>query len=163
MTRGRELPDRVCGKPSDGIGRFCPFIDHCFEGWTPPTVEELRADEELIARTARLHELKRRRQALSQEDTTLEKECKEIQADLDEVLAEGDVREVLIGGYLVKRSPRTRENFSLKKARASVPADILDPFTSHSHFTVYDVEKTADAVPAPDRWGDDAPWTEEDL
>lgn len=165
-SNGRELPDRVCKRPSDGFGRFCPFIDHCFEGWTPPTVDELKVDEHLMARVARLHELKRRRQALAQEDKPLEKEAKKIQAELEGVLADGDVdiRAAVVGGYLVKRSPRTRENFSLKKARGSVPEAILEPFTSISRFTVYEVEKaSADAVAAADDWGDDAPWEDSDL
>lgn len=162
MTQGRDLPDRVCKRPSDGIGRFCPFIEHCFAGWEPPTVEELKADEELLARVARLAELKRRRKALAAEDKPLEDECKEIQEDLDGVLGARDLREVIVGGYLVKRSPRTRESFSLKKARASVPADILDPFTSVSRFTVYEVETASEFV-VPDDFGDEAPWTAEDL
>lgn len=162
MTQGRELPDRVCRRPSDGIGKFCPFVDHCFDGWVPPTVDELKADEETLALVARLHELKRRRRMLSQEDKPLEAECKEIQADLDDTL--GDHQEAVVGGYLVKRSPRTRESFSLTAARASVPADILDPFTKVSHFTVYEVEKVAsDAFAAPDDFGDQAPWTDGDL
>lgn len=159
-TQGRELPERVCGKPSDGIGRFCPFIGHCFDGWEPPSLEQVAADEEVIARVARLHAIKQRRKLLSEHDRPLETEQKEIQAVLNEELPVG---KLLVGGYAVALSPRKRENFSLKKARASVPADILDPFTSHTHYTVYDVEKVdPNAIVVGEDFGD-VPWDDEDL
>lgn len=159
-TNGRELPDRVCRRPSDGIGRFCPFIETCFEGWEPPSMQELKADEQLIARVARLHELKRRRKALAADDKPLEAEQKEIQAELDEELPTTVAGvALLIGGYAVKPSHRSRESFSLKKARASVPAAILDPFTSVTSYSVYDVEKVdADATVAEDEFGDEVPF-----
>jgi hypothetical protein len=151
-TQGRELPDRVCRKPADGIGRFCPFVDHCFEGWEPPPLEEIQADEEIIARVARLHAIKQRRKLLSEHDRPLETEQKKLQAELDTELPVG---KLLVGGYAVALSPRKRESFSLKKARASVPADILDPFTSHTQYTVYDVEKVdPNAVVVGDDFGD---------
>jgi hypothetical protein len=161
VTHGRDLPDRVCRKPSDGIGKFCPFIDHCFDGWTPPSLDEIEADEAIIARVARLHAIKQRRKLLAEHDKPLETEQKQIQADLEDELPVG---KLLVGGYAVALSPRSRENFSLKKARASVPADILDPFTSHTNFTVYSVEKVdPDAVVVGDDFGDAAPWEDEDL
>lgn len=160
MTQGAELPDRVCRKPSDGFGRFCPFIDHCFDGWEPPGLEQLAADEDVIARVARLHAIKQRRKTLAEMNKPLEEEQKEIQADLDDELPAG---KLLVGGYAIARSPRVRENFSLKKARASVPEAILDPFTSHTHFSVYDVEKVdPNAVVVGEDFGD-VPWDDEDV
>lgn len=164
-TNGRELPDRVCRKPSDGIGRFCPFIDTCFEGWEPPPLEQIEADETVIARVARLHAIKQRRKQISAADKPLEEEQKEIQATLNDELPAG---KLLVGGYAVARSPRTRESFSLKKARASVPTEILDPFTSLTQYSVYDVEKVdanavVDAAGFGDDFGADAPWEDSDL
>ncbi len=36
------LPERICHKPADGKGHFCPFIEHCFSDWVepPPTVRD---------------------------------------------------------------------------------------------------------------------------
>jgi len=48
-TRGGDLPARVCGKPSDGHSKFCPFIAHCFEGWQKPDPSHLPGDAALIA------------------------------------------------------------------------------------------------------------------
>lgn len=48
------LPDRVCQRPSEAVGRFCPFAAVCFHDWQPPdpivlapTVAALVADLDL--------------------------------------------------------------------------------------------------------------------
>lgn len=38
------LPDRVCGKPSEGRGHLCPFIEHCFSDWVPSEPNATRED-----------------------------------------------------------------------------------------------------------------------
>jgi hypothetical protein len=149
-TRGAELPDRVCGKPSDGIGHFCPFVYHCFADWQPPTVEELEVDQDVVAMVARLWEIKRERKALGETDRPLEAEAKEIQAQLDDTLAVGTYK---VGPFAVKVGARSRESFSLKKAAGSVPSTILDQFTSVSRWRQYDVEKV-EAGPVPHEFGE---------
>lgn len=48
-ARTGALPPRVCARPADGIGRLCPFIAHCFDGWEPPAREDRRDLAELAS------------------------------------------------------------------------------------------------------------------
>ena len=111
---GGELPERVCGKPSDGIGLFCPFIEHCFEGWEPDETAtwpdtQLASEGWII-----LRDLRARRGDVDQ----LEKDWEEWKRRAAEAGApEG---ESMAGSLRVKHSlVKGRETFSLAKARTA--------------------------------------------
>jgi hypothetical protein len=143
-----ELPARVCSKPGDSFGHFCQYAGHCFEGWEPKFAEELQS-EEAQQLAIRLAHVKAKRRELSSSDKTLEAEQKLIQADLEGFVPGGEWQ---VGGYLVKRSDRTRSSFKLTLAEQDgrFPDDLLAQFTTRTHFTVWDVEKTGPAVALPD-------------
>lgn len=49
-------PERVCCKPSDGIGHLCPFVRHCFADWDPPERPVVQS-EEVVTLARQLYEI----------------------------------------------------------------------------------------------------------
>lgn len=79
-SRTGTLPNRVCGKPSDGHGKFCPFINVCFDGWQPPDPLHLPGDAALIAlRLKAVQDLEREARSIAK---THEEERKQLSVDL---------------------------------------------------------------------------------
>lgn len=162
-----ELPARVCSHPGEGIGRFCPFIAQCFAGWVAPAPQEVATDQaELLAAAFRLQEQIRVTKAPV---GPLEDELKTIKAALTDLPVAAGV-ELRGGGVLAKRADiADRESMSLTEARKAgifTPADEVrfGPFIKqvggHSRWTL----KRDQAAPLlAEDFGDDAPWTDEDL
>jgi hypothetical protein len=48
-VRTGTLPERTCRHPADGPAMFCPYVAHCFEGWTRPEVDVSFLAEEAVA------------------------------------------------------------------------------------------------------------------
>ena len=46
---GGQLPPRVCARPNQARGRFCPFGSTCFEGWEPESPAEISDPDVLDA------------------------------------------------------------------------------------------------------------------
>jgi len=136
-----ELPERICGRPSDGRGHLCPLIDKCFEGWEAPKIPE--AEGELIAPLATdAYLAKQRYDAANSEKNAAEAEWKEKRDALIEAgCPEG---ESLVPGLVVKRTVvADRQTFSMAKARTaglwtSMHDEMFHPFISfgggHSRF-----------------------------
>jgi hypothetical protein len=143
-----ETPARVCGRPSESWGHFCQYAAHCFEGWQADTAEQIES-EEAQQLAIRLAHIKAKRREITSSDKLLETEQKTIQEQLADLVPAGEWQ---VGGYLVKRSDRTRQNFKLSVAAedSRLPREILDEFTTISHYTVWDVEKTGPALVLPD-------------
>lgn len=141
---GGDLPGRVCKKPGDAHGHFCLHADHCFEGFTPDVAADL-ASEDAQTLAIQLAHVKAKRREIKQSDKLLENEQKDIQAELAEFVPAGEWQ---VGGYLVKRSARSRSSFSLTRAEADsrFHPDLLAEFTKHSSFDVWDVERTGDPM-----------------
>lgn len=146
------MPERVCSKPSEARSHFCRHAATCFEGWEAPEVDSIDS-EDAQQLAIRLAHVKAKRRELSAADKLVEAEQKEIQGELETLVPAGAFQ---IGGYLVKRSDRTRQSFKLTLAQedSRIPDDLLDEFTSVSHFSVWDVERNGPAVVIGDDWED---------
>jgi hypothetical protein len=150
-----EIPVRVCTKPGDAWGHFCLHAEHCFDGYTPDVAGDI-ASEEAQQLAIRLAHVKAKRREISSSDKVLEAEQKEIQVELGELVPAGEWQ---VGGFLVKRSDRSRSSFKLALAQqdSRLPGELLDEFTSTSTYQVWDVEKTGPALVLPDS-EDDVPF-----
>ena len=167
--RTRELPDRVCQRPSDGRALMCPFVDICFADWQRPDALVLDGDTAELARE--IHAADVARKPLKQQADEADARYKELCGKLGEhdlvagALYTGD-------GVKVKRSFYSpHDEFALKKARlAGVWTEEDDerfgPFISsvggHSRYSIDVVAGGAEATSVED-FGDEAPWTDEDL
>lgn len=142
------LPDRVCAKPGEAWGHFCMYAAHCFDDWTPPDAETIES-EDAQQLAIRLAHVKAKRREITSSDKLLEAEQKEIQGELVDLVPAGEWQ---VGGYLVKRSDRTRQSFKLTSAQedSRFPTLLLDEFTSVSQYTVWDVEKNGPALVTAD-------------
>ncbi len=109
--RSGEEPERVCQTPLDGPAQFCPFVDHCFDGWEWPSLEELLADRaELDALADATDDVGRIRQELAKAEAVRD----EYREKLRPLLPAGE--EFLVGSYRVKRTTFERSTFSLADA-----------------------------------------------
>jgi len=152
-----DLPERVCTKPTEGIGRMCPFIRQCFEGWEPPTVAER---EDIAPVVAEAYLAKRDLDQRKAELKPYEERYDEARAALDEAeLPEGKTLagQILANHILVRGSRR----FSLSKAeKAGFPLDeeIYGSFISHSEgHSRWSFERIGEEPLAVD-YGDDPPF-----
>jgi hypothetical protein len=117
-SRGQTLPERVCGKPSDGRGRFCPFIEHCFEGWVPPEVEPV-TDPAIIELVGEWIAAKQEYRRHKGDEETAHETYKEVEAKLNEYGFQAG-RDYQAGPYVFRRiSVKGRETFQLARARKS--------------------------------------------
>ena len=117
-SRGQVLPDRVCGKPGDGRGRFCPFIDHCFDGWTPAPAEEL-SDPAVVELLAEWLEAKGEYRTGEAETEAARERYKAVEAQLTDRGVQAG-RDYQAGPYVFRRiSVKGRETFQLSRARKS--------------------------------------------
>ncbi|HEY8723469.1 MAG TPA: hypothetical protein VIL92_06370 [Gaiellaceae bacterium] len=166
-ARTGELPSRVCQKPADGRARMCPFVGTCFADWTPPDPLDLSGDVAVLALDA-MHKQSRKREA-TQELEQADAEYKAAVALIDPYELEAG-RDYVGAGVKVKRTAfPDSERFSLSKARKSgvwTPADDerFGPFVglsgAHNRWAI---EQTGPVTVTAEDFGDEAPWTEEDL
>jgi hypothetical protein len=159
-----EIPERVCKKPSDAWGHFCLHADHCFEGWVKP---ELVPNEDPLVHelSIALYRAKQDEHARKERVTESEERRKAIQAQLAEHLEEGEHE---IGSLTIKRSVTTRKpTLDLKKARlaGAVDDELIQPFMKDgATYSTWYVDRHGDApLVVPGEFGDEAPWTAEDL
>lgn len=155
-----ELPERVCGKPGDGLSHMCPFITECFAGWEPP-VDEERPDIEPVVAEAFL--AKRDLDHAKAQLGPLEERWDAAKVALEEAELPPKLP-VLAGQVMVKRTPVAgRESFSLAKARklglfSDEDAARFDAVISvgegHNRFTL---ERVGDE-PMDLGFGDEAPF-----
>lgn len=165
--RTGQLPERVCGKPSEGRGKFCPFIRECFKGWTPPDPVNLDGDRaELLAEAYRL---KVRRDQLKEPFEEADSEYRSAVSELTENETAAGV-EIKGGGVIAKRTDvPARELFSVKDARRSG----LWTHAHDQHFetviklggghTRWTLRRDPDAPLLSEDFGAEAPWTSEDV
>lgn len=159
-----RLPHRVCAKPSEARSHFCRHAEHCFEGWEPPPIEVLEADEDLIAAVTAFDRAKAARARIGGEDKQLEAEQKAAQAIIEkaEIPAGMDVQ---VGPYVVKRTAVQRKpSFQWEKAEA---AGLFEPgmfddslWKQGASYSTYRTELVGDR---PQEDFGDVPWTDADL
>lgn len=127
--RGGPLPARVCEKPSDAIGKFCPFADTCFADWEAPPVIELDGDHAQLAR--QLYDVEARVRGLN-EHLSIEKKARETLREMVEPLVPAG-RVCRAGDVTVKRTatkPRVTYDTPAALAAGIVTADQMEPFRS---------------------------------
>lgn len=118
------LPDRVCGKPSEAVGRFCLHADYCFAGWEPPPLEQVAASPELVAAVETFAQMKRARSETTAVDKDLERRQKEAQAIIEAAELPVGV-EVQVGSFKVRRTAVARKpTFEWEKAEL---AGVFEP------------------------------------
>lgn len=156
----RNVPERVCQKPGDARGHFCPFAEHCFEGWEPPLPVE-RPDFSQLASEGWV---------IQRDLKTAKGNVAEIQARWDEwkalaIASEVPAGETLAGNIRMKRTDRKgRETFSMSKARKAgawtpLHDEIFAPFTKiGEESTTFDLIRTEAGVPLDLDYGEDAPF-----
>lgn len=165
-SRGQVMPDRVCGHPSEGRSRFCPFIEQCFDGWEPPTVEAL-TDPAIVELVREWEAAKREYRSHNAEAEAARERYKQVEEQLT-ALGLDPALQYHVGPYLVKRiTVKGRETFQLARARKAgqwTPADderfaafvrIGDPSER------YDVQRASETASLD--FGDEAPWDSDDL
>lgn len=155
-SRTGELPERICSKPSDGRGYFCPLIDHCFSDWEAPAIPEGRDPLPVLSTNAYL--ARERYETAKGSYETAEAEWEEARDALLEELPAG---ETTVPGLLVKRTDvADSKRFSLSKAEkagmwTSVHEELFAPFVSmsgaHSRLTF----KRTEGEDLEHEWQDD--------
>lgn len=158
LNDSERVPDRVCSKPSDAIGHFCQFAEHCFSGWEPPPVEELAADADLIEAVAEFAEAKRLRKQIAADD----KAAKQRQDDAQAIIEAADLpagRDVQVGPFKVRRTAVNRKP-TLDWERAEM-AGALEPgmlgefFKPGASYSTYKAERVD---MSGDEYGDEVPF-----
>lgn len=158
------LPSRTCRTPGEGVGKLCPFISQCFDGWEPPETVELGDEHAPLLLAA--HQARRDYDAAGANSREAEAAWKAATAALAE--AGVPVGESVGAGFRVRRTHVAgSERLAWSKARKSgvvseATVELLSPFVSvgggHDRWTI---EKVGPA-PAPE-FGDEAPWSDQDL
>ena len=123
-----ELPARVCAQPSDGIGRFCPFIDTCFADWEPPVT--MVSDPKLRVAAVRAYEAKQVRNARRDEADQADEEYRARLEDLVDAGIDAGV-DYQIGALKVRRTVvRGRVTYRVPAAIkcGAVSEEVLAPF-----------------------------------
>lgn len=152
------LPPRVCAKPSDARSHFCLHAGACFDGWEPPTPEEIEADETLVDMVEKFTVAKRIEGDARRALKVAEGDRKLLQAALEEVdlPAGADVR---VGPFLIRRTPVQRKPvFEWEKAEA---AGVFEPGLYDGFFrsgASYSTFKAGRVDGSGDEYGDEAPW-----
>jgi hypothetical protein len=96
-----DLPARVCGAPSDGYHRGCPFVSHCFDGWQPTPLDQLVGlDQDLEALADAEDDVAAAKEVLERASERRE----EIRAKLRPVLIAGEEYKGAKARIRVKRS-----------------------------------------------------------
>lgn len=148
------LPARVCGKPTDAIGHFCLYAEHCFDGWEKPVLP-LVEDPTARELVTDLYQVKRRERETKQNLAIVETERKELEQRLDDLVPVG---KHAVGSLEVTRTHVERgPSFDWKKAEA---AGAFDPdafaafFKPGASYDTWKVDRVSDGpLPARD-WGE---------
>jgi hypothetical protein len=174
-AKGGELPHRVCSKPSDGRGKFCPFVDVCFADWQPPSPISL--DGEIASIAVEYHQAHTDEAAAKAVLAEREERRRELGAQLSAFDLSPSID---YSGSGIRRLRRTAFpdslKFSLSKAsKAGIFSSaiwtpeheaLIAPFVKasgdHDRWTV-ELEHGTVAKPSAEDFGDAAPWTDEDL
>lgn len=177
-----DMPARVCGKPSDAMGHFCTFSETCFEDWQRPDLPVV-ITEEVVTLARQLYEIEQLDRAVAGN--------KQDKTGVQHVLEDEGIDGAL--AYLAKPENRTAASVkavketvktALIEALGHAPEDFLhDPgeyevgplvlkrnLVQRAGYTVQPAEyetltvKRVSDAPLPGRdYGDEAPWTDEDL
>ena len=141
-----NLPHRVCRTPRDGPAMFCPYVDHCFEGWEWPGLDDLLDGDDILFRLADAVDARAEANAAAKE---ADKEVKALQQDMEPLVPANE--ECLARGIQVKRTEYETSSFSLASYLAAghpITAD-MEPFVNKSTGKRWTVKRHDDAPATP--------------
>lgn len=126
----RELPDRVCARPSHAIGRFCPFAATCFAGWEEEP-DALLDDPDALSAVSELAQVKASLRAAKASVKALEQAKDDAQQAVEQFVQTGTTT---VGPFSVKRwEVAGRKQFSIPAAiAAGFTHEDLAPFITES-------------------------------
>lgn len=154
-----ELPDRVCRKPSEAIGRFCLHAQYCFKDWEPPPPDTVSNDPATVELVRKWWDVKQREKVAAEAVAEAEKERKALQDELAGLLPAGKHQ---AGAYLVKRTDISRSpTLDLKKALLAgvVDEEILGPYMKPGAvYSTWAVEFTGKPADLPEHDYGDTPF-----
>lgn len=142
----REIPDRVCSRPTQARGMFCPFADTCFEGWEPDPAVEVTSSDALAA-ASELAAIKANERTHKAALKALEEGRKDAESRLSQFCAVG---KSVVGGFEVSRTHvRRRPSFSLTAYEAAgMPleplAEFFQPGAEYDTWSVKEAEFAGD-------------------
>jgi CRISPR/Cas system-associated exonuclease Cas4 (RecB family) len=156
---GGTMPPRVCKKPSDARGHWCPFAETCFDGWEPEPLHELNDPVVMDLAAAWIAHKAKEREAKQRAD-----EAEADRKDVEAQLAAAGVEE---GGHvagaftlertIVRRQP-TIDGKKLKLAGFPLPDEFYKPGPVYSTWTVKQRETATATAAATEDFGDEAPF-----
>lgn len=112
----REAPARVCSKPSQARGYFCPFAATCFGGWEPDPLAEITSPDALAA-ASELAAIKQNEAQAKATLKALEEGRKDAEARLAELVPVG---KSVVGPFELTRTHVKRQpSFSVKAYQAA--------------------------------------------
>lgn len=142
-----QLPGRVCRRPSDSIGHFCRISQWCFQGWEPPSLDEIDRPE-IAEWASRWNAAKAQEREASSALRDLETVRKEIEGELDDLgvpVGEWQAGPWQIRRTHVQRKP-TLDARTVEAAIGEVPAEWWRPGASYDRVDVRHVEGTTGEV-----------------
>lgn len=150
---GGPLPDRVCAKPSEARQHFCPFAEHCFDGWEPDPIETIDSPtaREVAARWWQRKQAEKGARAML---TAAETERKQAEDELAQLIPVGawQVGPLKVTRTHVQRGPTV----DLRKVMAAgfpLPDEFLKPGAAYE---TWKMERTSDEpVLTADDFGSD--------
>lgn len=125
------LPERVCEKPADAIGHFCPFEEHCFEGWEPEPLPEINTSQ-AAALVGQWYSIRKTERTYESHIKQLRRGRSDVEAELAAMPEFAQPGEYLVGGVKLRREDRrgTRTfNFDRAERDPRIPQELLDEFT----------------------------------
>lgn len=173
--RKAPLPDRVCERPSDAIGKGCPFVGECFSDWEVPDPVLLEGDVATLAHDLFLveREMREHKAALGE----LEERRNELRAELAHTVEPATQYRTADGAVDIKITEIAgRTTFGLKAARETGQFGAADEKRFEAFISTgkghrrWNVKLAAEpergdsgeGIDSLADWGD-VPWTDEDL
>lgn len=120
---GGELPDRACRHPDDEPGRYCPFRDTCFAGWTWPAPQDLLLVDDIVE--SLVDARARKAAATADERAAIDALTPFVQPDVEHRVAGHKLRRTTVAGS---------DRFALKDylAAGHPLTDDMAAFTTHT-------------------------------
>lgn len=147
------LPDRVCARPQQGRGYFCPFVAKCFEGWEEPEVDEI-TDADVVNAAARYYAIIRAEAEHAAAVKALADEKADAKAAL--LAAVPERSDAVAGPYRVKTWPVDGRRSVSVKALEAAGVDASEFVRVSAGYTRLEVSKAGQ--PGEVDYGDEAPF-----
>jgi hypothetical protein len=154
-----HLPARVCSKPSDAVGHFCVYADHCFGGWMPPPLN-LVDDPVALELAVRLYHTKKAEREVNGTLKVLTSERQEIEQRLADIVPVGasELGSLKVTRTHVQRQP-TLDFRKAELAGAVTEEELAEFFKPGAAYDTYRVDRlTDDPIVDVASFGDEVPF-----